>query len=665
MPLVPHAKIEVPELPPEFFERTALRTALDAADVADVVLVCAPAGYGKTLLLADWARTSTRADTAWVSLDRDDNDPRRLWTSVVAAVDGCPSVPPSSRLRAPWTWRAGAQPEFLAELADAFQALHRPIRLVLDDLHELIDREALHGVEILMRNRPANIQLVLCSRLDPPLSLPRLRLAGGLWELRADRLRFSPPEAAELLEKSGLQLTPAQVDVLHHRTDGWAAGLRLAALALAKASDCDDFLAHFSGNERSVADYLVGEILSRLPEDTLEFVRVTSISDPIPSMLAAELSGREEAGSLLDGLEHSTSLVVATGRGRDSYRMQALLRTFLLADLQRQGSKRAANLHAKAARWWGGQDQPIQALGHAAQSHDCALLSELLHRFAVPLILTGDHASLRRALSAIGPQSTTTDPWLALTSALINLEAGELPAAQRDLRHARQHWPAHDTAGLVVLRTVAEQWGAILPGETTGRSTTATSGDELPAEPELEGLARLTRGATLLFEWDDRPAARTELQAGLALARRHDFDYLAMQCLALLSTIASLEGDLRTMRAVSNEAVTAAWHRGWEGSSWSAAATTMLAYASLFRAEPAEAERLAAGGVRLGQRMSSQLRFALRAVHGAAAFDRGDRARGMAELQQARAEFGDLAAGPEQVATAAMLEFRAALLLGH
>ena len=202
-----------------------------------------------------------------MSLDRDDNDPKRLWTAVVAALAACPSVPPGSRLHAPWMWRPGAQPEFLAELTDAVQQLPRPVRLILDDVHELLDPVALHGLQTLLRNRPTGFQLVLSTRFDPPLSLPRLRLTGRLCELRADRLRFSPTETATLLERSGLHLTPAQVDTLHQRTGGWAAGLRLAALALSRTTDRDAFLDQFSGNDSSVADYLVGEVLSALPDD--------------------------------------------------------------------------------------------------------------------------------------------------------------------------------------------------------------------------------------------------------------------------------------------------------------------------------------------------------------------------------------------------------------
>ncbi|WP_051233421.1 LuxR C-terminal-related transcriptional regulator [Pseudonocardia asaccharolytica] len=654
--------------------RHSLRTDLDAGEGKSIGLVCAPAGYGKTLLLAEWALGSTGTETAWVGLDRDDNDPRRLWASVVAAIAACPSVPPSSRLHAPWIWRPGAQPEFLAELLDALQALPRPIRLILDDLHELVEPETLHGIEILLRNRPDHVQLILSSRLDPPLSLPRLRLAGRLWELRADRLRFSLAEAATLLEKSDLRLTPAQVEVLHQRTGGWAAGLRLAALAMTRSADLDGFLAEFSGDERSVADYLVGEILSRLPEDIQEFLRQTSIADPIPSALAVVLSGREEAGSLLDGLERQTSLVSATSRRRDAYRIQELLRSYLRADLHRQGPMRAAELHAAAARWWAAQDRPVLALDHAAQSRDTTMLSDLLHRFAVPLLLTGDHGPLRRAITTLGARTTAADALLALTSALTHLEAGEISAARCDLGLAQRSHPVEDTTSTTstdvsVLRVLAEQFGAVLPGAVLpGGAATAspTTLNELPAEPELEALSRLSRGTALLFDNRDRAAARAELEAALGLGRRHGFDYLSLQCLTLLGIVAGTCGDIRTMRAMSTQARGCAAEHGWEASTWSAAATSMLAYAVLQRADAHDAERLAAEGLALGPGASSPpLRFALRTVHGAAVLDRGDRARGLGELQQARTEFGDHPAGAEQAAAAALLEFHAAMLLGH
>ena len=417
--------------------------------------------------------------------------------------------------------------------------------------------------------------------------------------------------------------------------------------------------------------------MSRLPADLRQFLRVISISDPVPCGLAVELSDREDAASVLDRLEHQTSLVSTTGPRRDAYRIQKLLRTYLLADLHRHGPQRVAQLHATAARWWAGQGSPIRALDHAARSGDTALLSDLLHRFAVPLILNGDHRPLRYALSSLGPEATAADPWLALTSALTHVEVGDLLTARDDLRGARKSWPHDHNAGvsadLTTLRPVAEQFAAephrqaAPSAATTGTGELPTQpGRELPTEPQLEALARLNRGSALLLDRDDRDAARVDLEAALVLARRHGFDHLSMQCLVLLGMIAGVSGDLRTMRTVSTQALTTVSTHGWENSTWSAAASAMLAYAALLRGEAHQAESLSAEALALGPVvLSPPLRFALRTVHGAAAFDRGDRVAGLAELQQARAEVGDLRLGAEQAASAAVLEFRAALLLGH
>ncbi|TQM13635.1 LuxR C-terminal-related transcriptional regulator [Pseudonocardia kunmingensis] len=671
MTFVPDVKIAIPSIPPEFVVRSELRASLEAARAAEVVLVCAPAGHGKTLLLADWARTSTSADTAWVALDRDDNDPRRLWASVVASVLACAPVPSTSRLHQPPVWRADAQPEFLAELVDALGALPRPIRLVLDDVHELVDADALHGLQILSRNRCPGVQLVLSSRFDPPLSLPRLRLAGRLHEVRAAQLRFSRSEAEALLEGAGLHLEPAEVDLLHRRTGGWAAGLRLAASGAAAASDPDAFLDRFSGDERSVADYLVGEVLSGFPDDVQEFLRLISISEPVPTGLAAELSGRQDAGCLLDRLEHDTALVSSGGRHRDSYRIQQLLRAYLRADLNRHGVERAAELHRVAARWWADRLEPVPALEHAAQGQDLDLLTDLLHRFAVPLIAAGNHGPLRRALATAGAQAVGSDPWLALTSALAHLEAGELITARGDLARARRSWPAHDPAGLAVLRAVAEQFSAAVDTPIASVpvdpvvAAVVTENRELPVEPELEALAHLSRGTAGLGR-EDLATARAEFEAALHLSRDEGFDYLMMQSLVLLAVVAGSAGDVRTMRTMSGEARAAAAEHGWTDSSWSSAATAMLAYAALMRTETSAAERLAVEALGLSSTASSpQLWSVLRGVHGAAVFDAGGRAAGLAELQQTRAEFGDRPADAQPVAALAMLEFRAALLLGH
>ena len=503
-------------------------------------------------------------------------------------------MPPGSRLHAPWVWRPGAQPEFLAELADAVQALPRPIRLILDDVHELVDPVALHGLHTLMRNRPTGFQLVLSSRFDPPLSLPRLRLAGRLCELRADRLRFSPAETATLLERSGLNLTPAQVDTLHQRTGGWAAGLRLAALALSRTTDRDAFLNQFSGNDSSVADYLVGEVLSALPDDSQEFLRVISISDPVPSRLAA---AADRPGRRRQPARPARPPDLAADRHRTTARHLPHPGTAAHLPDRRPAAPGAhpgrpsctpsppAGGPARISR------SPPWTTPPTAATRRCC--SELLHRFAMPLILTGDHGPLRRALASVGAAGhrvrSLAGPDLrpGPTRGRGPVRGAGRPAPRAaGLARPRHRGPGRPTGGRRAAGRPAEEprrSSATDQRRPTSRPTDpagdrfaiANDSTQLPAEPELEALARLSRG-TALLERDDRAGARAELDAALDLGRRHGFDYLSMQCLALLGVVAGTCGDVRTMRRGSTEALAAAADHGWPGSTWSAAATAML-----------------------------------------------------------------------------------------
>jgi LuxR family maltose regulon positive regulatory protein len=663
---IPQAKLRIPALPSDFVERPDLLAELDAGDSAELTLVCAPPGYGKTLLLTDWATRPAEVATAWLIIDSDDNDPPRLWASITAALDAHIRLPASNSAQFPLVWSAAEHTEFVAQLVDELTSLPKPIRLVLDDVDELANPEAFRGLRTFLRNRPSQLHLVLSSTFDPPLGLNRLRLSAQLHEIRADRMRFTAAESAVLLGKVGSCLTSAQVERLHRCTGGWAAGLRLAALAIAHAPDPDRFIAEFSGDERCIADYLTGEVLSQLRPATLEFLRAISIADPISSKLAEELSGCDDAGALLDSLEHDTSLLSVVGWRRDTYRLQPLLRSYLLADLHRHGRKHVCELHAVAARWWAADGDPIRALKHARGSEDTGLLAELLSEHATGLILSGARAPLRRALDDLGSR-VANDPRLALVSAFNNLEAGEVAEAQNDLRNAYGSWPAHSTIDLVVLRGLVEHLG----GASLGPSATTPTGDvgredrTMARDPELQALTCFSWGAAH-FGRQDLDAARTELGGALRLARRYGFDYLAMQALTLLGLVAVSVGDLRAVREMCSQATDAAADHGWQDSLWFGIATAMLAFTQLQRAESHHAECLTAQA--LGQGIAQtlpQLRFALEVVHGAAVCDDHDRKSGLAQMQRARAEFADRPAATVLVGTAAILEFREAMQLGH
>src|SRR3712207_4005131 len=235
------SKTTVPDLPPEFVARPDLVTALDSGQGRALTLVCAPPGYGKTLLLADWTRRR-EVPSAWVALDEDDNAPPRLWAAVLAALTACPAVPATSRLHRLVVPRTTVGADFLADLLGALADLPTRIRLVLDDAHHLGDARVLHGLHLVLRHRPENVHVVLASRSDPALPLARLRLEEQLCELRSEQLAFSAEETATLAGRCGLTLTRGQRDALRSRTDGWVAGIRLALLRLQDQPEPDTFL---------------------------------------------------------------------------------------------------------------------------------------------------------------------------------------------------------------------------------------------------------------------------------------------------------------------------------------------------------------------------------------------------------------------------------------
>ncbi|MGY1700494.1 LuxR C-terminal-related transcriptional regulator [Geodermatophilus sp. SYSU D00766] len=658
----PASKGVVPELPADFLPRPRVRRRLDEAGPDQVTVVSAPAGSGKTLLLADWAHD--RPGTAWVRVDDDDNDPRRLWSAVVASLRVLPAAAGNARLlRLAGLAGSADGADVTEELADTLDALPTPVTLVLDDVHELTGWEVLRDLTRLIRLRPAGVRFVLASRADPPVSIPRLRLEGRVHELRADVLAFTLTETADLLATMGQALTPAQVAALHARTEGWAAGLRLAALALRRTEDASGFLTDFSGDERSVAEYLTDEILSRLEPATQEFLGEVSVCSPLPAALASVLSQRPDAELVLDELRRETALVERTSRGH--YRIQPLLRSYLVADLARQRPRRHRAAQVATARWWSDRGQPVHALRHAERSGDRDLIASLVRGAGVPLLLAGDLGPLRRALAAVGQSPRTTDPWLALTAAITHLDARALPAAAAELESARRAWPETPDAGLDALRASVELLAA---GQGLAVGTPTVTAEEAAREgPEMAALLHVSRGVAEfgIPGGADVDRARTELQRALELASRLDLGYLEVQALSMLATLAAMRGDLREMTTTAHRAVAVAARRGRHPSDWSAAPVGMLAYADLLRGDPASAAARTEEVLGVWDPLPPEAAYTLRAVHGAALADQGHRAAGLSEMRAAREAFGDTQGPPSMLAGLGVLEHRAALLSGN
>jgi LuxR family transcriptional regulator, maltose regulon positive regulatory protein len=282
--------------------RRHLFDRLEAVGPGEVVLVCAPAGSGKTALVRSWLSSEELADgVAWVSIERDEGDAQRFWLSVVDQLAGAAGEDGLVE-------RVGATPAFGGEavverLLSDLRALEQPIVLVLDDLHELRSAEALRLLERFLAGLPAALRGVLATREDPALGLHRLRLEGALTEIRSPDLRFSLEEARESLDASGVTLSTSGSAQLWEGTEGWAAGLRLAAISLAGHPDPERFVTEFSGSERTVAGYLLAEVLERQPADVRDLLLRTSVLERVNGPLADTLTGRVGSEAILQGLE--------------------------------------------------------------------------------------------------------------------------------------------------------------------------------------------------------------------------------------------------------------------------------------------------------------------------------------------------------------------------
>jgi LuxR family maltose regulon positive regulatory protein len=339
----------------------------------------------------------------------------------------------------------------------------------------------------------------------------------------------------------------------------------------------------------------------------------------------------------------------------------------LLAEDPKRTEKQA-ELHARGARWWMAQGDPLAATTHALKAADDGLLVELVHRYAAVLLVTGKHPELRRALARLGERVVASDPWLTLCSALIRIEDGDAAGAwaEADIRRAGELFPAEPDPRLAVLRSVAELFAAASAADLAAVPHPLDEGQRRFDAPEWSALALVSMGGRALLADASPAAAAAALEAALELARRHGFRYLEMQCSALLAGVAGIAGDYRTMTAAATGTVASATTHGWDRSPWSASARWMLAYSALMRAEPVEACRYASEGQRRGgTALRPRLVFALRAVRGAALFDAGRRHVGLQRMQQARADLGAVPLSAEQAASLAVLEHHAAVVLGR
>jgi LuxR family transcriptional regulator, maltose regulon positive regulatory protein len=431
-------KLHVPRPRPGFVPRSRLLARLGDGMTRKLVLVCTPAGFGKTTLLGDWARGDLRP-VAWLSLDEGDNDPARFWRHVAAALD---RMRPGTAERAT-TLLHGPQPAapeaVVTSLANELDAAAEEVVLVLDDYH-LVQAAAVHkSLSYLLEHLPACLHLVVASRADPPLPLARLRARGQLVEIREGDLRFTPQEAAELLHAAvGPDLPEAAVVVLGERTEGWAAGLQLAALSLRGRADPAGFVAGFSGSHRYVLDYLAEEVLDRQPEPLRTFLLQTSVLERLCGPLCAAVTGRSDSQALLERAERANLFLVPLDEVRGWWRYHHLFAELLRARLAREQPDRVAGLHQAAAAWSEAHGLIDDAVRHGLATGETLSAARLLERHLDRFLLGGEGATVGGWLDRLPAGLVGSRPRLLLAQARLALISGRLEAVEDPLDAAER-----------------------------------------------------------------------------------------------------------------------------------------------------------------------------------------------------------------------------------
>ena len=564
-PMVRHHTARAAVMP-----RPALWERLEGS--ARVAVVSAPAGTGKTVLLRSWVDAAGRTErVAWVPVGRDERDPQRFWLAVLGALRR--TVPGSGLVR-----ELSAAPELdgwaiTERLLEDVASLPERLWLVVDDLHELGSELARRQLELLVMRAPERLRFVLATRHDVRLGLHRLRLEGELTEIRADDLRFSLAEARELLASAGVRLSDPALGLLVDKTEGWAAGLRLAALSLTGHPDPEQRAAEFSGTERTVAEYLLAEVLDQQPEPVRRLLLRTSLLEQVNGELADLLTGDSGGERVLHDLERAGAFVVSQDAAQSWFRYHHLFADLLQLQLRRTEPGEAAALHVLAAGWLAEHGFGVEAVRHAQAAQDWRQATRLLADHWPGLYLSGQAATVHLLLAGFPAETPAADAELAALMAADEMVRGSLEAAERYLEMAERATasvpPDRRGQALALLGMVRMQkaWYqgdlAAVPEQAQRLQTLAEApGAGRPVlGDELRALALISLGDT--ETWTARvDQAESHLEQGVALARRIGRPYLEFRALLHQAQI-DLSRWLPRAEERSRQAIDLVERHGW------------------------------------------------------------------------------------------------------
>jgi LuxR family maltose regulon positive regulatory protein len=540
-----------PRATPYAVERSSLRQRISATD-ATLVRVTAPAGYGKSTLLAQWAATDHRP-VGWCSVDSSDDDPVVLLTNLALVAEslGVIDDDQADRLIArdlPW------DTVMLPELVDSFAACVSPFGLVLDDVHLLKGPSREIVLPVLASHIPEGAVCVLSSRVDSPIPVRRLQLAGQLMTLDASDLAFGDDEGAALFEAAGLVLDDDHVRRLVEHTEGWAAGLYIAALTLRDADDVAGASERFTGSNLLVAGYLGEEVLAVLPQDDVEFVLKTSVLQWMCGDLCDAVLERAGSGAVLARLAHENQFIVALDDNGEWYRYHHLFADSIRDELHRRDGAVVDRIAIAASRWFAEQHDLNGAVVHALAAHDRNYAASLIWRYAPPLLTSRHGATVEGWLDRYTPEQVAATPELSLTAAWLAVTQGDIAGMQRftaaaelssvvrlsdDVRLDAAVALVHSLAGIGRLAQLCEDAALAFDGH--------------PSTHPFRALARMIEGKAWQLRGDDAQARvllEEAITIGGALAPS-----VEAHALAHLARMAGAEGDWSEATRLVNRAL--------------------------------------------------------------------------------------------------------------
>ncbi|WP_319959625.1 AAA family ATPase, partial [Micromonospora yasonensis] len=597
------SRLAAPPPPQPLLVRPRLLDRLDQGVAGPVTLVSGPAGWGKTTLLASWARASRATPPpAWVSVEDGDTG-ERLWSYLAAALRAAVAGEPGEGPPVP---DVPPRPDQLELLAAALAARERPVLLVLDDLHRVTDPAALTGLEFLLRHAEGRLRLVVGARTEPALALHRWRLAGELTELGPADLAFTDDEVADLLVAHAVPLPAATVPRLRESTGGWPAGLRFAALALRGRTDPARAVERFGGDQPDVAGYLRDEVLDPLGPDAREMLRRSAVAAAVCADLAQAVTGRAEAGQLLADLARAGGFVQQDGGSPPWYRCHPLLADLLGDELDRLPADELRDLHLRAAGWYAGNGRPAEALRHALAGGEWNRATELLIARWPELVPYDPDVPAGPAPAEPPAEAVRRDPELALACAAERAYAGDVEAAGGHLRRAVEaghDLPAPRRDRFRRLATALELTLARLTGDheevrAAADRLLATGpvppgpGDDPRAGVGEEADARAVAGTALglvALAEGKLTAAGARFAEALAAAREAGRPRTELVCASRSALLDAARGELRAAERTAREALAMPACRGWAGARDCGYAYLALALVAWHRDEPTEA----------------------------------------------------------------------------